>query len=284
MSTALADTKIESARTKVQQWGEGISRGAWDWHLLGHALQLVHEGIEAQPKYQRPWTLLADLYHRIGQVDLANEALCRSYKLATPGPNHPGRFYNSVAANVRSGYPFNSRGGVQREHPPDWFDSKYQRYWIIDQQVLRDVKTGPAEIATAFISYAREDEPAAERLRAELANRGVAVWKDNHALLPGESWEDVIAETIKSRDFVIVCLSRAATSKVGFFQVELKAALKWQQYRPTTQVYLIPARLEECEVPPELASFQYVNLYDDWQAGVNRLHAAIAKYASQKRG
>lgn len=131
---ARAERKIDEGRQKVQQWGERISQSGWDeqaWHLLGFALQLTHEAVEIDPDYQRAWTLMADVYHRIGKEELAKKCLGKSYALATPGPNHPGRFYRDVERNIRSGYPFNSAGRLTRQLPPSWFEAKYQRYWTL---------------------------------------------------------------------------------------------------------------------------------------------------------
>ncbi len=126
-----ADRKIDEARKKVQEWGERMVGGQWDWHLLGQALQLAHEALENDGNYQRAWTLLADIYHRIGKTELALVCLKRSKALASPGPNFPGRFYKEVEYNITSGYPYNSAGGLQRQSPPQWFEEKYQRYWNV---------------------------------------------------------------------------------------------------------------------------------------------------------
>ncbi len=132
----VADEKVGEARGKVRQHGERrASEGMWDWHLLGHALQFAHEANDKDPCYQRPWTLLADIYHRIGKIQLAQDCLKRSYNLATPGPNSPGNFYREVKGHITSGYPFDSVGGLQREQCPQWFEDKYQRYWNLDAKL-----------------------------------------------------------------------------------------------------------------------------------------------------
>lgn len=87
---ARAERKIDEAQTRVQEWGQRISTFGWDrqaWDFLGFALQRTHEAIEIDPNYQRAWTLLADIYHRIGKIELAKQCLGKSYSLAEPGPN-----------------------------------------------------------------------------------------------------------------------------------------------------------------------------------------------------
>jgi len=127
-----AERKTDEGRRKVQEWGERMSLSGWDdqaWHLLGFALQFVHEAVEIDSYYQRAWTLMADIYHRIGKEELAKECLKKSYSLAKLGPNFPGRFFKDVERNIESGYPFNNVGRLKRQSPPTWFINKYQRYW-----------------------------------------------------------------------------------------------------------------------------------------------------------
>ena len=129
-----SERKTDEGRKAVQEWGKNVNPSGWGqqaWHDLGFALQSAHEALEIDPNYQRAWTLLADIYHRIGRADLAKKCLEKSYSLATPGPNHPGRFYKQVKSNIESGYPFNRSGGLVRESPPLWFEEKYQRYWTL---------------------------------------------------------------------------------------------------------------------------------------------------------
>lgn len=120
-SRVLADQKTDKAREKVRKWGERIARKQqWDWHLLGQALQYAHEAIESDASYQRPWTLLADIYCLLGEKQLAVECLRKSYGLATPGPHHPGQFYRKVEERIRQGC---------SQTAPHEFREKYRRYW-----------------------------------------------------------------------------------------------------------------------------------------------------------
>lgn len=271
----LADQKVEAAREKVREWGARMSRGQWDWHALGQALQSAHEAAEAAPSYQRPWTLLADIYHRVGKSGLAEKCLQRSYRLATPGPRFPGGFYREVQNNLRTGYPFDARGGLSRAGPPAWFEDKYQRYWTIIEAATRQNIADIAQVPTVFLSYAHENAAEANRLYGDLQAHGFAVWIDTKELQPGERWQQKILEAIANRDFIVLCLSSLGLSKTGFFQVELREALEQQKYRPLSQVYLIPVRLDDCPVPLELRPFQYVDLFRDWGSAVEQIAASV---------
>lgn len=143
----------------------------------------------------------------------------------------------------------------------------------LEREVM--VLATPAKI---FISYAKEDGQQAERLRTDLEQKGFKVWKDTHELLPGEKWEHRIKKALQEHDFVVLCLSRAAVAKTGFFQVEVKEAIKWQQYRPDSKVYIIPTRLDDCEVPPEIAGLHYIDLFLNWDEGVDRITLTVFKH------
>jgi len=124
----------DEGRHKVQEWGQRISQLGWDeqaWHLLGFALQFTHEAVEVDPDYQRAWTLMADIYHRIGKAELAKKCLKKSHSLAKPRPNFPDRFYGDIEKNIRSGYPFNDAGGLKCQPLPSWFEEKYKKYWTL---------------------------------------------------------------------------------------------------------------------------------------------------------
>lgn len=133
----------------------------------------------------------------------------------------------------------------------------------------------PAKI---FISYAKEDNELAECLSVDLEKKGFVAWKDTHELLPGEQWEDKIKKSLEENDFVVLCLSKKSVAKTGFFQVEIKEALKWQQYRPEHQIYIIPVRFDDCDIPNAIKNIHYVDLFPNWNDGVERIATAIIKY------
>ncbi len=99
----------------------------------------------------------------------------------------------------------NFAGGLEREISPPWFEEKYKRYWITAEVALKNNYESPASVPTVLISYARENQKEAERLRADLKGKKFGVWKDTHELLPGEEWEKKIKEAFEKSDFVLLC-------------------------------------------------------------------------------
>ena len=110
-----------------------------------------------------------------------------------------------------------------------------------------------------FISYSKEDQPAARQLYEELQQKGFAAWLDVFNLRPGQEWQVEIKKAIKNSAIFLACLSTHAVSKRGFVQSKLNSALKILDTIPEGEIYLIPVRLDQCEVPSKLEHLQWVN-------------------------
>ena len=68
-------------------------------------------------------------------------------------------------------------------------------------------------------------------------------------------------------------------SKEGFVQKEFKFALDKTLEMPEGRVFLIPVRLEECEVPSRLSQFHWVDLYQE--KGLERLLKGLSLRSDQ---
>lgn len=62
---------------------------------------------------------------------------------------------------------------------------------------------------------------------------------------------------------MIVFLSKEAVASEGFFQKELKLALDTAAEKPEGTIFIIPIRIDHCEVPEMLAKYQYVDYFGD---------------------
>jgi hypothetical protein len=74
-----------------------------------------------------------------------------------------------------------------------------------------------------------------------------------------------------------VCLSRTSAKKTGYVQKEIKFALDRADEKPEGTKYIIPVRLEDCEVPARLRPLQWVNMYE--AEGYERLLRTLKKEA-----
>ena len=127
-----------------------------------------------------------------------------------------------------------------------------------------------------FIAYASENTEQALRLANDLAAAGLKPWIDRRKLLPGQNWRRAIQRAIERSDFFIPCFSEIAVRKRGQFPNEVRLAMRWADRMPLDDSFVVPVRLEDCSVPQEIQShIQYVDLYPDWEKGVEKLAASI---------
>jgi len=124
-----------------------------------------------------------------------------------------------------------------------------------------------------FISYAREDLTVAEILYKSLKNLGCNPWLDIYNVLPGQDWKRQTKMAIQKSDFIIACLSKKSLSKKGYVQKELKEALEEFEKMPENKVFLLPLRLDDCQVPESLARWHWVDLHSG--DGFNKLITSI---------
>jgi tetratricopeptide (TPR) repeat protein len=131
IARARAETSFDRGKGKVHDWSQEMLRSGWSeqaWQLLGGALEFTRDAIEVDCNWQNPWTLMADVYHHIGETELALECLEQSEELAPPGPEFPGRYHKDVKSQIDSGYPFDGASALRRQLPPSWFAEKYRSY------------------------------------------------------------------------------------------------------------------------------------------------------------
>jgi len=131
-------------------------------------------------------------------------------------------------------------------------------------------RTSPLRI---FLCHSSEDKPAVLNLYSRLYNDGFDPWLDEKKLLPGQEWEVEIPKAVKTSDVVIVCLSHKAINKSGYVQKEIKFALDKAEEQPEGTIFLIPLKLEECDVPERLQRWQWVNLFEE--EGHERLMSSL---------
>src|SRR5690242_15279990 len=109
-------------------------------------------------------------------------------------------------------------------------------------------ETAPGNV---FISYVREDAAAVDQLQRVLEAAGISVWRDTHALWPGEDWHAAIRRAINEDTLVfLACFSRASRARQASYQnEELALAIEQMRVRHPGDAWLIPVRLDDSEVP-----------------------------------
>jgi ATP-dependent Clp protease ATP-binding subunit ClpC len=128
-----------------------------------------------------------------------------------------------------------------------------------------------------FLCHSSEDKLAVRDLYKQLRQRQIDPWLDEENLLPGQDWDYEITNAVHSSHVVIVCLSANSVSKAGYSQKEIKKVLDVADEQPEGTIYVIPLKLEECDVPSRLRQWQWVNLFEE--KGFERLMHALLKRA-----
>jgi TIR domain len=128
-----------------------------------------------------------------------------------------------------------------------------------------------------FLSYTRSDSNEVESLYRRLQQEGFRPWMDIRDILPGEIWKSRIKKEIRRSDFFFACLSKKAIGKRGMLQTEIKLAMEIWEEMLSEDIYLIPIRLEECDVPDSLQDFQRVDLFTDdgWSLLLKSVHTGL---------
>jgi len=132
-----------------------------------------------------------------------------------------------------------------------------------------------------FISYSRSDEAFASRVCEELrASKHVEPWFDKQSLLPGMEWRPAIRKAIREANYFLALISSRSASGRGFRNSELNQALEILKEFPPDQVFLIPVRLDECDMPrDELLELTWLDLFPEWEQGMVKLLSVLAPEA-----
>jgi TIR domain-containing protein len=133
--------------------------------------------------------------------------------------------------------------------------------------------TDPPERRLVFLCHSSSDKSKVRDLYKRLRADGFQPWLDEEDLLPGKVLDPEIRKTIRQSKSVIVCLSRTSIVKVGYVQKEISYVLDAADEQPEGAIYLIPARLEPCEMPERLRRLHGVDLFED--GGYDRLTRSL---------
>ena len=136
----------------------------------------------------------------------------------------------------------------------------------------------PAIPLRVFLCHSSGDKPVVRSLYRRLLSEGISPWLDEENLVPGQLWEAEIAKAVRASDIVLICLSRSSITREGYVQRELRFALDVADEKPEGSLYLIPLRLEDCEVPERLRRWQWVDFFEE--SGYEKLIKAFGLHAA----
>ncbi|OPZ83880.1 MAG: hypothetical protein BWY76_02083 [bacterium ADurb.Bin429] len=138
---------------------------------------------------------------------------------------------------------------------------------------------------TIFISYVRQNEQAVAHLieRLDSPDLGFEVWCDQKSLLAGRRWKAGIKRAIANCTYFLACFSAEYQQRhETTMNEELAQAIARLRKHHYDYPFLIPVLLNQCVVPDNpigpdetLHDLQWVEMYPDWDTGMNKLLAAL---------
>jgi len=124
-----------------------------------------------------------------------------------------------------------------------------------------------------FLCHAKEDINHVRHIYERLKNAGFHPWLDEMDILPGQNWNLEIQKAINKTDFALIFLSEISVAKRGYVNKEIKWAIDRQSEKLDDDIFLVPVKIEECEMPQSLSCFQAVDLHG--LEGVERIIRTI---------
>lgn len=112
-----------------------------------------------------------------------------------------------------------------------------------------------------FLCHSSDDKPTVRNIYQQLTDYNVDPWLDEEKLLPGQDWDMEIQQAVQKSDAILICLTPDFVIKEGYGQKEIKLALNTALGKPEGTIFIIPLRLEECDVPLRLQRYQRVDYF-----------------------
>ena len=113
-----------------------------------------------------------------------------------------------------------------------------------------------------FLCHSWIDKVEVRQLYHRLRSDGADPWLDEEDMLAGQDLHAEIQRAIQSSGIVIIFLSVGSLSKIGFVNGEIGFTLDVADEQPEGAIFVIPARLEACELPLRLRRRLAVNLFE----------------------
>jgi hypothetical protein len=115
-----------------------------------------------------------------------------------------------------------------------------------------------------FLCYAKKNKDVVREFGLRLKSEGwIDPWFDEDDILPGQVWQESVITAVMQSHAVIIFLSKIAVASEGFFQREIKLALDTAAEKPEGTIFIIPIRIDICDVPDMLSKYQYVDYFGD---------------------
>lgn len=117
-----------------------------------------------------------------------------------------------------------------------------------------------------FLSYARDDTAAAQRIAEALRSQGIEVWFDQSELRGGDAWDAKIRQQIADCALFLPVISRQTQKRSkGYFRLEWKLAVEQTHQMLAGVPFLVPVVVDDtlekgATVPEEFLRVQWIRL------------------------
>jgi hypothetical protein len=132
-----------------------------------------------------------------------------------------------------------------------------------------------------FISYSHKDKEFVEKLALNLIRDKAWVWIDEWEIAAGESLIERIQSAIQRASVLIAVFSKPAVESI-WCKREVTAGI--QRELEDKRVVVVPALIEDCEIPLFLRDKKFADFRTDFDAGLETLRTAIAKFTNPHLG
>jgi HJR/Mrr/RecB family endonuclease len=124
-----------------------------------------------------------------------------------------------------------------------------------------------------FICHSSSDKQFVRQLTNKLKLDGIETWFDEVEIKIGDQIHSKINEGLKKSDFFGVVLSRESV-KSKWVENELNSASTLEKYK-TSNIFILPLLIEDCDVPPLLLDKRYANFKEDFESAYKELTDSI---------
>lgn len=163
-----------------------------------------------------------------------------------------------VKPPLGGGLPGYARVPDERECRPSW-------YTVPDRPPPSELTSSSTLPHGTFVSYSHSDKAKVQELLTRLERAGVGYWIDKNRLPPGAHFDLEISAKIRNCRYFLACLSSASATRDGYVHKELDLAVDAAKRKPQGTVYIVPVRLDDCELPPSLRHLTRADLFGNAQ-------------------
>ncbi|WP_026310847.1 toll/interleukin-1 receptor domain-containing protein [Parafrankia elaeagni] len=131
----------------------------------------------------------------------------------------------------------------------------------------------PPHAPTVFLAHDGEEQSKVRALAELLTAAGFTPWVGSEMVTGGSRRDLVVRRAVLDCDFFVPCLSARVLGRPSQLHREIRIALDRADELPDHVVFIVPARLDECDLPADLQEYQWVDLFA--AGGIDQLLRAL---------